>query len=171
MHTKYEVCISYSSKVIAKVKVFLPDRQTDKKTYPHVNTLVKPVFSGTHMAPAKAKHDRRMDGTDIQNDPYVGLCFAGATKMRFYTIIIHKGNIICLDCKLPIFTTKLFPLTNFGFLMKILVVPNAYSSSGISWFCRIFCTPSRASPRQWGHVSGASILYRYRNRGYTCRKA
>ena len=45
--------------------------------------MTKPEFCRTHVAPAKAKRDIQTDGqTDKgQSDPYVVLCFAGATKM------------------------------------------------------------------------------------------
>ena len=49
-------------------------------------------------------------------------------------------------------------LTSLGFLMKILVLPKAYSSSGTCCCLRISATPSLASPFQLGHVAAASIL-------------
>ena len=43
----------------------------------HLKDLNKPVFRRAHVAPAKAKHDRRTN-----SDPYVALCFAGTTQMK-----------------------------------------------------------------------------------------
>ena len=43
---------------------------------------MRPVFSGTHVAPGNAKLDRRTE--DGQSDPFKVLCFAAATKTVQY---------------------------------------------------------------------------------------
>ena len=47
----------------------------------------KPVFCGMHVAPSKAKCDREIDRRSYnrQSDPYVELCYAGATKNQSMT--------------------------------------------------------------------------------------
>ena len=56
----------------------------ESKRRQNTNTLL--VFRGTHVAQAKAKRDRQTDGQidrqmDVgQSDPFVALCFAGATE-------------------------------------------------------------------------------------------